>query len=85
MRCSAYMCVTQYAPKHVISAEAFASPEIELLGDEAAQGVCVPGAHFQGGGFVVTELDQLYSMIDLLQRVDVAVFLGFLQVCFMRL
>ena len=62
------LCVAQYAPKHVISAEAFASPEIKLLGDEAAQGVCYPEAHVQNGGAITTDIDQLCRTIDLLQR-----------------
>ncbi|KAJ6132395.1 hypothetical protein N7471_007610 [Penicillium samsonianum] len=63
-----YLCVAQYAPKHVVSAEAFASPEIMLLGDGAAEVACFPGNAQNSERSVVTDLDQLYGMIDLLQR-----------------
>ncbi|KAJ5958609.1 uncharacterized protein N7479_005759 [Penicillium vulpinum] len=63
-----YLCVAQYAPKHVISAEAFASPEVKLLGDGAAEVACFPGIAQSSERSVVADLDQLYGMIDLLQR-----------------
>ncbi|KAJ5620589.1 hypothetical protein N7510_004573 [Penicillium lagena] len=63
-----YLCVARYAPKHVISAEAFVSPEIKLLGEEARQGVCSSENSQRGGGSVVADLDHLYRLIDLLQR-----------------
>lgn len=37
-----YLCVTRYAPKHTVSVDALASPEIKLLGEEASSGVCLP-------------------------------------------
>lgn len=63
-----YLCIAQYAPKHVVNAEAFASPELKLLGEGAAEVACFPGNSQSGEIPVVTDLDQLYGMIDLLQR-----------------
>lgn len=63
-----YLCVAQYAPKHVVNAEAFASPELKLLGDGAAEVAYFPGNAQSSELSVVTDLDQLYGMIDLLQR-----------------
>lgn len=63
-----YLCVAQYAPKHVVSVEAFASPEIKLLGEEASSGVCFPELASSGGQSMVADLDHLYRLIDLLQR-----------------
>jgi hypothetical protein len=63
-----YLCVAQYAPKHVVSVEAFASPEIKLLGEEASSGVFFPELASSGGQAMVADLDHLYRLIDLLQR-----------------
>ncbi|KGO59191.1 Transcription factor, fungi [Penicillium expansum] len=63
-----YLCVAQYVPKHVVSVEAFASPELKLLGDGIAEVACFPGNAQSSERSVVTDLDQLYGMIDLLQR-----------------
>jgi hypothetical protein len=63
-----YLCVAQYAPKHVVSVEAFASPEIKLLGEEVSSGVCFPELGSSGGQSMVADLDHLYRLIDLLQR-----------------
>ncbi|KAJ5463083.1 Transcription factorfungi [Penicillium sp. IBT 31633x] len=63
-----YLCVAQYAPKHAVHAEAFASPEIKLLGDGAAEGACFPEHAQTSERSWTTDLDQLYGMIDLLQR-----------------
>ncbi|KAJ5165095.1 uncharacterized protein N7500_006925 [Penicillium coprophilum] len=63
-----YLCVSQYAPKHVVSAEAFTSPEVNLLGEGAAEAACCPGSTQSSEYSVFTDLDQLYGMIDLLQR-----------------
>jgi hypothetical protein len=63
-----YICVTQFSPSKVMSAEAFASPELILLGDGAARDACFP-PHLQSGkSSMAVETDQLYSMIDVLQR-----------------
>ncbi|KAJ5512607.1 hypothetical protein N7463_002159 [Penicillium fimorum] len=63
-----YLCVAQYSPQHAVSAEVFASPEFKLLGDGAAEVAYFPGNAQSSGRSVVTDLDQLYGMIDLLQR-----------------
>ncbi|KAJ5360347.1 hypothetical protein N7517_009538 [Penicillium concentricum] len=63
-----YLCIAQFAPQHVVNAEAFASPELKLLGDGAAELACFPGNAQSSERSVVTDLDQLYGMIDLLQR-----------------
>jgi hypothetical protein len=63
-----YLCVAQYAPKHVVGVEAFASPEIKLLGEEASSGVCFPELASSGGQSMIADLDHLYRLIDLLQR-----------------
>lgn len=62
-----YLCVARYAPKHVASLEAFASPEIKLLGEEASSGFCLP-EHVGSSGDGMVDLDHLYRLIDLLQR-----------------
>jgi hypothetical protein len=64
----AYLCVAQYAPKHVVSVEAFASPEIKILGEDVSRGVCYSEIGHAGGESMVADLDQLYRLIDLLQR-----------------
>ncbi|KAJ5794867.1 hypothetical protein N7457_001466 [Penicillium paradoxum] len=63
-----YLSVAQYAPKHIVHAEAFASPEMKLLDDGAAEGACFPGYAQSREISVIADLDQLYGMIDLLQR-----------------
>ncbi|KAJ5381824.1 uncharacterized protein N7496_004252 [Penicillium cataractarum] len=64
----AYLCVAQYAPKHVVSVEAFASPEIKILGDDVTRGVFFPENLHSAGESMVADLDYLYRLIDLLQR-----------------
>jgi hypothetical protein len=64
----AYLCVARYAPKHAISTEAFASPEIQLLGETVSQTSCFSKLNENTGGFFVADLDHLYRIIDLLQR-----------------
>jgi hypothetical protein len=63
-----YLCVAQFAPNKVINVEAFASPELKLLGDGAAHGACFPEHAQSSEDSMVTNFDQLYGMIDLLQR-----------------
>ena len=63
-----YLCVAQYAPDKVINVEAFASPELKLFGDRAARGACFPEHAQSSEDSMVTDFDQLYGMIDLLQR-----------------
>jgi hypothetical protein len=64
-----YLCVSQHAPKHIICVQAFASPEIELLGDlNVSRAYCFPGYTYNSEGSVVADLDHLYRLIDLLQR-----------------
>ena len=62
-----YLFVARYAPKHVVSLEAFASTEIKLLGEEASSGFCLPEPVVSSGDGMV-DLDHLYRLIDLLQR-----------------
>lgn len=63
-----YLCVARHAPKHVICAQAFASPEIKILGQNASQTHCFPEYTQNSEGSVVADLDHLYRLIDLLQR-----------------
>ncbi|KAJ5688961.1 hypothetical protein N7462_003353 [Penicillium macrosclerotiorum] len=63
-----YSCVGHYAPKHIVSAEAFTSPEIKLLGDGPSR-VAIFQEHIQNlNRPVPIDLDHLYRLIDLLQR-----------------
>lgn len=63
-----YLCVAHHAPKHIICAQAFASPEIELLGENASRERCFPEYTHNVEGSVLADMDHLYRLIDLLQR-----------------
>ncbi|KAJ5388590.1 hypothetical protein N7509_011131 [Penicillium cosmopolitanum] len=63
-----YLCVANHAPKHIICAQAFASPEIELLGENASQAHCFPEYTHTSEGSIIADFDHLYRLIDLLQR-----------------
>jgi hypothetical protein len=65
-----YFVVARFAPKHIVPAEAFASPEFKILGDDnSAMEACFPDLQLgSSGGSVVADMDHLYRLVDLLQR-----------------
>ncbi|KAJ5115879.1 hypothetical protein N7456_000227 [Penicillium angulare] len=63
-----YLCVARYAPNHIISAEVLASPEIKILGDEAWKNQHISKYSQSDDGSVVADFDDVYRLIDLLQR-----------------
>ncbi|KAJ5673114.1 hypothetical protein N7507_002241 [Penicillium longicatenatum] len=65
-----YFVVARFAPKHIVPAEAFASPEFKILGDDnSAMEPCFPDLQLgSSGGSVVADMDHLYRLVDLLQR-----------------
>ncbi|KAJ5725009.1 uncharacterized protein N7483_006366 [Penicillium malachiteum] len=65
-----YICVARYAPKHIIRPDAFLSPEMKMLGNEACmwQGLREAGYSLSGEGSMVVEFDDMYRLINLLQR-----------------
>ncbi|KAJ6038122.1 hypothetical protein N7460_007893 [Penicillium canescens] len=48
--------------------EAFTSPELKLLGEGAAYGACFPEHAQSSEDSRVADIDQLYGIVDLLQR-----------------
>ncbi|KAJ6110688.1 hypothetical protein N7486_002923 [Penicillium sp. IBT 16267x] len=65
-----YLVVARFTPKHVVRAEAFASPEFKILDDDNAfLEACFPDLQLRhSGGSVVADMDHLYRLVDLLQR-----------------